>query len=572
LSFRSLPVMPLSLSLLLSILSLPVGAQEASQPDQKPGPEKSGQEQSGPEKSGQRAPGMIDKLLQERPDIPTDKRGGRVVELSLQDCLRLGSEENIDLRVDRLLEMISRQDIVAAEGLYDVEFFLNGEWTRTESPPRSQFQPSSVSKVYGGQVGLRKRFLSGATAELSYGPRYTDQQVNSTFSFPNTFFGGDLNFSITQPLLRGAWWDYNEAPIEQAKHEYVARRYDFEANRQTVLDTIATAYYDLAFARENWVVKYYSLELARERLRNTESRIRLGGLAPRDRIADEADVAVKQEDLILAETTILDAEDALRRLILGFTAEDDWDLIFVPTVDLSKGDPKIELPSWRDAAMVARKHRPDVLALMRRVQSAKLSLQQADSDLLPQLDLIAGYSTAAQRDDFGSFNSDIFESEFPSYRVGLEFSIPLGNRIARSRYEAARLDVRRLMTSLSILHIDIIRQVREAIRRLERLEKSIAAAEESVRLARNNLEAEQIKLRLDSSTQFEVQERANELSDAASRLLRSRLDYRDAWFTLLSVQGKLDEFSRLPGLDEDGPGAGSKAGGESSEPGTGDGR
>jgi outer membrane protein len=275
----------------------------------------------------------------------------------------------------------------------------------------------------------------------------------------------ELQHHPTAPA--GAWWDYNEAPIEQAKHEYVARRYDFEANRQTVLDTIATAYYDLAFARENWVVKYYSLELARERLRNTESRIRLGGLAPRDRIADEADVAVKQEDLILAETTILDAEDALRRLILGFTAEDDWDLIFVPTVDLSKGDPKIELPSWRDAAMVARKHRPDVLALMRRVQSAKLSLQQADSDLLPQLDLIAGYSTAAQRDDFGSFNSDIFESEFPSYRVGLEFSIPLGNRIARSRYEAARLDVRRLMTSLSILHIDIIRQVREAIRRLE---------------------------------------------------------------------------------------------------------
>lgn len=519
------------------------GAQEqAPAKPQEPG--------TGPQKSQ-----SLDELIKQRPQIPTDNREGRTVRLSLSDCLRIGGESNIDLRVTRFFELIARQDITAAKGLYDVEFFLEGNWRRSESPARSSFQPSSTTKYTNLLVGLRKRFLSGATVEFGYGPDYTDQQVNSTFAFPDRFYGGDLNLALRQPLLRGAWWDYNEADIQRAAYEYAARQHDVESDRQTILVSIARAYYDLAFARENWIVSYKALELARQRLRNTESRIRFGEVAPRDRIADEAEVARKQEELILAETTILDAEDSLRRLVLGFGREDDWEVILLPTVDLSKGDPEIVLPAWRDAAFVARKNRPDVHALMQRVESALLLQRQADQDQLPQLDFLAAYGASAQRDEFGDWNSDLWGAEYPAYSLGFEFSLPLGNRVAEARFEQARLDARRLQMQLQILHIDIIRDVRAAIRRLERLEKSIAAAEESVRLARSNLEAEQTRLRHDSTTQFEVQERANELSEAASRLIRSRLDYRQAWFELLAVQGTLDEHSRLPGLDEDGSGS-----------------
>ncbi|PIE21943.1 MAG: hypothetical protein CSA62_14840 [Planctomycetota bacterium] len=526
------------------LAAVPLSAQgssaQGSSAQERPKAEKAEKAEAG------KKPEAIELLLEKRPEIPTDNRGGRIVKLSLQDCLRLGSEANIDLRINALLERIAREDSIAAQGQFDTEFFLDGSWRRVESPARSSIQPSSVVKTYGGKIGFRKKFMSGLVAELSYGPQYTEQKVNSSFAFPDDFFSGSLGLSLRQPLLRGAWWDYHGAEIEKAKHEYAARGYEYQRNQQMILQSIATAYYELAFARENWGVRYFSLELARERLRNTESRIRFGGLAARDRIAHEAEVARKQEELILAETTILDAEDALRRLVMGFRSEKDWDLVIVTTVDLKKGDPKIDLPTWREAALVARKNRPDALALMRRVQGAKLNEMVADKNLLPQLDLSAGYSSAAQRDNFGELNSDFWEGEYPSYNVQLQFSVPLGNRVARSRYEKARLEVRRLMTQLSILHIDIIREVRDAIRRLERLEKSIKAAEESVRLARNNLEAEQIKLRHDSSIQFEVQERANELSAAASRLIRARFDYRHAWFQLLAVQGRLTEFSRLP--------------------------
>ena len=48
---------------------------------------------------------------------------------------------------------------------------------------------------------------------------YIEQRVNSPFAFPTTFFTGDLTFTLSQPLLRGAWMDYNEADFEAFRAE-----------------------------------------------------------------------------------------------------------------------------------------------------------------------------------------------------------------------------------------------------------------------------------------------------------------------------------------------------------------
>jgi outer membrane protein TolC len=87
--------------------------------------------------------------------------------------------------------------------------------------------------------------------------------------------------------------------------------------------------------------------------------------------------------------------------------------------------------------------------------------------------------------------------------------------------------------------LDVTREVREALRRITTLGQSILATTESVRLAITNLETEQVKQRVGSSTAFEVQRRNQELREARGRLLRNQLDYRTAESRLLYVQGLL---------------------------------
>ena len=193
---------------------------------------------------------------------------------------------------------------------------------------------------------------------------------------------------------------------------------------------------------------------------------------------------------------------------------------------------------------MARGARPDLTGNRRRIEQAQLQLFRAERDLLPDLDLSASYSADAQRDQFSDFQQDVFNRDFPDISVTLSLIIPLGNAAARSTYRKAKFELERAKRSLRVLEIDVEQSVRQSIRALLTLQKTIASAQESVRLAKNNHETEIIKLRLGSSTQFDVQRTNSELADARSRLLRSRLDYRSSWATLQAQQGLLVDAER----------------------------
>jgi outer membrane protein TolC len=87
--------------------------------------------------------------------------------------------------------------------------------------------------------------------------------------------------------------------------------------------------------------------------------------------------------------------------------------------------------------------------------------------------------------------------------------------------------------------LDVDKQVRDAVRQLETLTQSITASRVSVRLAESNLETEQVKLRVGSSTVFEVQRRNQELREARSRLLRYQVDFHVATGRLDYAKGTL---------------------------------
>ncbi len=499
-------------------------------------------------------------MFQEKVAIPTDQRGGRVLELSLGDCLVLGTSNNLDLNLSRLRERVSRHDYEMVDSRYDFEFFLTGSWNKGETPKRSEFQPNITSWGYSANIGFRKQLLTGATLSLGFNPIFFNQEVQSIFAFPTEGYRGAVNFSLTQPLLKSAWSDYYQAELDISKDQVSIERYIVDRDTQVTLNQIVESYMALVFARENWRVKYFTLKLSRDQLAQTNKKIKLGQLAERDRITDEADLSQREEEIIVAETAILDEEDALKRLILPFKSSSDWEIIVQPTLVVGEQDPKYPIPQWKEAILIAKSRRPDMRAQERVVNQARLNLTRKDRDLLPQLDLTATVNTDAQRDTFGQFQQDIFGALFPDYGIRLDLVVPIGNRLARNAFERGKLELEQAQRAYRILEVDVERQVRQVLRNLWTLEKSTLAAKQSVRLAEDNLETETIKLGLGSSTAFEVQRRNTELSDARSRLLQARLDYRTSWFNLQAVLGQLGEDSDLPTTTEflDGPKSGAK--------------
>lgn len=468
-------------------------------------------------------------------DVEADRRGAPVRALSLEDALRVGRSHNVDLRAAELLPEQARLDLLFAEAGFEPEIYASSTYAETESPQRNLFQPSNSQVSIDGAIGWRQRVVTGGLFDLAYRPaRFV---TTGSAAFPEKLFTSEWSASYRQPLLRGAWTDYNLAGVNSARYAFSQARHDFDFAVQDTLQSIVEAYWELVFARENWRVVGSALTVAVEQLRITDERIRVRELAARDRIADEAEVARRKEDLITAENEIRAREDDLRRLLFDAADPSFWQVNLRPVteIEVEPADNR----AYEPLIAVAMANRPDLRSRRSLVAQAEVSLLQAERDALPNLELVGSWSSDGARDQFHSAYRDSVNLEFPDWSVGLEFSMPVGNNAARATRQRASLEVERQRRELHAATLEVTKEVRAAVRNLNSLAESIRASGESVRLATSDLETEQVKLRVGASTAFEVQQRNQDLREARSRHLRNLLDYRVAESRLLFVQGIL---------------------------------
>jgi outer membrane protein len=482
------------------------------------------------------------------PSIPQDplpvdaeavQRGLPKRELTLAEALRLARANNVELRARELIPQQSRQQLVGAEAVFNPELYGDTGYADSQSPQRSFVQPSVQRQSIDATVGWRQRVISGGLFDLSYRPARLDTISNSGF-FPGTQFSSEMVLSYTQPLLRGAWSDYARADMDSAAQGIARTDQEFARSVQDTLLAVVQAYWELVYTRENYRIVQSALAVAQEQLRITLEQIRVRALAPRDRVADDAEVARRLEERIAAENQIRRSEDELRRLL--FDDQDGqiwrWNLQPIEPIETAFAAVAEDVGALVDVALA---NRPDLKAARASVAEAEIALMKANRDLLPQLDLVSTYSSdGVSQDRFRDSFDDAFQQEYPDWGVRLQFSVPIGNQAARSRERSAQLEVERRQRTLYGSMLTVAKEVREAVRSIDSLSQSIQASAESVRLAQTNLETEQVKLGVGSSTAFEVQRRNQELREARGRLLRNQLDYRKAQSRLLHAQGVLE--------------------------------
>jgi outer membrane protein len=472
--------------------------------------------------------------------IPGDEQAEGIERLRLIDCVRLGILQNTTLTEFSLVPRIRAEDVRAARAFFEPELFGTAGAGRSETPGRPNIQfgtLSTTTTTYDATVGLRQRVITGGLFELGFTPVRVRQDLGSSFS---KFYTAEWAASFTQPLLGGAGIDYNTADIERARTEEASIQNDYEALRQDTLLAIVQAYWNLVFTRADYRVRRQSLDLAREQLRITDERIRAKVLAERDRIADEADVARREEDLIVAENNIRQAEDTLRRLVLKFGGgNDDWRVHLIPTSPF-EGGVLPEVPTWETASELGMLRRPDLVRLRNEEKLGEIELMQARRDLLPRLDLSGSYSLdGIHSENVGGAQDQVSSLDFPDWAARLALVVPIGNSAARARELRAKLLLEKAERARRNKELDITREVRSAVWQIETLAKRIVAGKETVRLAESNLDTELSRLRVGRSTAFEVQRRNQDLAEARSTLIRSRLDLRIAWVALLKAQGTL---------------------------------
>ncbi|MBM3777863.1 MAG: TolC family protein [Acidimicrobiia bacterium] len=475
--------------------------------------------------------------------------------LTVDDAVRLALKHNLGLQVARIGPQI--QDLAIAQYFAAWNPALTSTLTTASTDtPTSSFLSGAIGdktteRRVGGNVGVRQALRWGGG---SYSIGWDNARATTTNLFSNysPILNSSLSLSFVQPLTRNFSIDSIRQQIEVGRRNRDISDLSLDASIVNTTRSVRHAYWELVYAIEALAVQRQSLDLARESLRNTRSRVEIGTQAPIDIVEAEAEVAQRDEAVIVAEAAIGRGEDTLRALIYDPTMPDFWTIRLEP-VDRPPFQPiAVDLDG---AVRTAIEERTDVRQSRKTLEANDVSIRYFHNQTLPEINAQVDYGLSGlggtesirgpgfpgivigtSRRDYGSVLGDIFGNAYPRWTVALNVSYPIGSSQQDANLARARLQQSQARTELRNLELRVATEVRDAARTLQTNQKRVASTRASRELAERRLEAEQKKFAAGQSTSFFVFQAQRDLAQAQSTELRAVLDYHTSLVDFESIQ------------------------------------
>lgn len=461
-------------------------------------------------------------------------RDGKLV-LSVRDVVRLVVQRNTEVWLARLEVEAAAPAVLRAYGVFDPRLTASFFSTRSASPTFTQLEATSQLSQQA-QVAYEQDFQSGTGYRVSFNG--LKSASNNRFVFLNPAVRTNMNFSVFQPLLRNRGFFTQRAPIVIARINQQVSRGRFEERLSDVIQMTVNQYWDVVQARENLAVLRNSLALAEKSYERDKRALELGALPPLDIFRSQAEVANRKVQVTTAEYRLMQQDAALRRLI---AADLDPAVRILPLelVDPPAPPLRLETVSAEDAVERALRSRSEMENLRRQQAVDDINIRLALNSLKPDLRLGLNYASSGLGGNLfdqgtritgglGDALSQLFDFRNPTYGFSLQLSLPVKSRQAQAELAAAEIAQRRNLYQQRELEQQIALEVRNAVNQLEQSKANIAAATVARDLARKNLEAEQRKYELGTTTIFFVLEAQQRLSDAETQLLAASIAYRKA--------------------------------------------
>jgi outer membrane protein TolC len=477
------------------------------------------------------------------------------MELGMQQAVLRALEQNLDVALARTEPRRAELSIVLGQSAFDPILYSNLSRFEQESEPLSNF-----STVKSGRdqisVGLRGEFDFGMTYDASLAHSDNFQELaDARFTQVNDSIFSVLNLTLRQPLLRGFGKKYGRTEVVLAQRNYDISEEQLRQGLLDVVRDVETAYLDLMTARANMEVAEKSLERARDLYELNRTKVEVGTLAPIEITTAEAEVAQREQDLIVAEKAIRDSEDLLQALMNVPADSNEWDREILPTHKALLESVSMDLET---AIARALDRRPDVQQRRLDLRNAETRAEAALSQKKHQLDFVADLGSSGNdytviptlipgepaiivpgtRSD--SF-SEIFDLVNTNWTTGLEWSWAIGNKGPNAEYSQRRIEINQAELSLLKAEQTVRVEVRRAVRAVETDAKRMEAARVNVRLQEKKVEAEQKKYENGMSTSFEVLTFQNDLAAAEFSLISAVSDFNKSLTGLAYVTGSLLE-------------------------------
>lgn len=458
-----------------------------------------------------------------------------VLKVDLPSSIGMALQKNFRLEEGRFGPKIAKARLREASGKFDPTLELsytrdeNNQELRTlnndlEVPTTlpGEETPDLFARSQGNEADSS---LAGLTPwGLTYDVGASLTWDNSNQRFPSyTRYNSFWGINLAQPLLKNFGTGANMASIRIARADRAISGWQL---RQEAIDVVTDTIYiysELCFAIENLAVEMRSRDLAGQLVRDNAKRAEIGVMAPLDILQAQADLANREERVLVAQRAVADNENYLKRLItdeisgfLGLGVE--------PAPPKLPGDLKIQRD--RDFAR-AFDLRPDYRQALLDIQKKQITVVFTRSQSLPRLDLVGSLGINGIDKNFASSFSRAAgqDNNNIAWSAGAVFSVPIPNREGMGALEASKLETAQTLVAAKRIEQQILVEADNTAGQVETTTKRIETTKLARRLAAETLAAGQARLASGTTTTFEVLQFQRDLANAEAAELRARADH-----------------------------------------------
>jgi outer membrane protein TolC len=386
------------------------------------------------------------RLMRERLEADRNREQAEILSLADTLAIAMANSRSYQFRKESLF--------IQALRLSEIQKDFNWDYSASASANTSYTTFKNGTAETFGDNGVDARIAAGASRTLASGAKITlgfTENLLSYFTNPDTSDANNaLSLNIVQPLLNGFGPLVTKEPLRQAERDMVYAVRDFKRYQQEFVIDIASRYYSTLRTRDQLNNERKNYESSISNREQTESYAKAG------RIADFEAAQARQSELNAADRWTLSLSNYQLALDdFRFTLGLPIDLNVEPDpseLDLLAQRGLVELDiTLQDALTSAASNRLDLI-------NKRAQLEDKQRNFLPELDV--SYDVEKKFDS--SDGSDVDQN------LGVQLRLPLDWTEKRNSYRIAQITLDREARGLDEDEADVMRNVRDLWRKLER--------------------------------------------------------------------------------------------------------
>ncbi len=466
---------------------------------------------------------------------------------TLQTFLGKVIEKNNDIQGQKLEWQASEKLVSSARGVFEPAFRVSvtreaNRFQNTADEYVEQFPISEYSEINNlWNVSLEGLTSYGGSYRVGYEMKKLQNSIQEEAYLVSNYIGGQeyvtfVGVDLTQPLLKGAGSQVANTKIliAQANADIA-----YEEYRKSVVETVARSiriYWDCYGAQEKLKMMRRSLAIADDMLKENRSQYDAGQTDHTVVLDAEVGVQLRRARVAAAEQTELTAKRDLLSLFGVYNAV--LNPIFIRVTDLPKCLPVSA--DYEKSLIHAYETYPQYRSALTAVEREGVKVANADNQRLPQLDFKGRYGFNGLDNASSSSMSKAIKGEYPSWSVGLEFSVPLfGDVKNRDEYHAARLRKLKGVKHLDDERVLLINEMEISASMISKGFAQVQHYEKAVALTDLLFKEEMDRFRSGKSDIRRMLEREEDALRVRESLLDSRIAYQYAQAKLYTLEGSL---------------------------------